>query len=132
MGYYSNGGMVIFGPEDTMTAHLFRLKATKTHNDPWACGEVRIVKKDGRLIWMLEYSEWKWYPHYLHVKEFERIWRDSMAADEELGIQGYRWRFGESDDDTEQDAFGRDAEEWDNFHVFHVVQRSAEHMFEGV
>lgn len=130
MGYRSNGGMVIFGPEDAMTAHLFWLKATKTHNGPWTCDEVRTVKKDGLLIWMLEYFDWKWYSGYQDVEEFERIWHESATADEGLGIQGYRWRFGEDDDDATQNSFGSDAKVWDNFHV--VVSRSVEHMFEGV
>lgn len=130
MGYRSDGGMVIFGPEDAMTAHLFQLKATKTHDGPWTYSEVRTVKKNGRLIWMLEYSDWKWYDSYSDIQEFERIWRESATANKELGIQGYRWRFGENDDDIEQDSFGSDAEDWDNFHV--VVHRSVEHMFQGV
>lgn len=130
MGYRSNGGMVIFGPEDAMTAHLFRLKATKTHGGPWTCDEVRIVKKDGQLIWMLEYFDWKWYPSYPDVEEFERIWRESVTADEKLDIQGYRWRFGEDDDDTEQESFGFMDEDYDSFRV--VIERSVEHMFQGV
>ncbi len=79
---------------------------------------------------MLEYSAWKWNPYYLDVKEFERIWHESATADEGLGIQGYRRRFGEDDDDAEQNSFGSDAKVWDNFHV--IVSRSVEHMFEGV
>lgn len=130
MGYRSNGGMVIFGPEDTMTAHLFRLKATKTHDYAWQCPEVRTIKKDGRLIWMLEFHDWKWYPDYSDVTEFERIWDESAAVSEETGIQGYRWRFGEEDEDTFQSSFGEDANEWDNFHI--VFERSVDHMFQGV
>lgn len=122
--------MVIFGPKDIMTTHLFRLKATMQGSAVWQCPEVCTVEKDGLLIWMLEYEYWKWYDNYDDIRDFERIWSESYEADKTLGIQGYRWRFGEDDNDTEGDAFGAVADSPDDFQI--IVERHVDHKFRGV
>lgn len=107
MGYRSDGGMVIFGPKDIMTAHLTSLRLTQTNKEPWTCPEVQTYELGDNLVWRLEYADWKWYESYDDIQEFERIW--SLSRDEEdQGISGFRWRFGEDDDDNEYGQFGED------------------------
>lgn len=126
MGYRSNGGMVIYGPKDVMTVHLFRLKVTKTHGEAWTTPEVRVYEYGGLLVWHLEYEGWKWYSGFDDVKEFERIWSESSEQEE---LSGYRWRFGEDDNDIERDAFGEPADNYDDFNI--VVERFVHHRFQG-
>ena len=105
MGYRSDGGMVIFGPKDKMIAHLTALRMTQTNKEPWTCPEVRIYELGDNLVWRLEYTGWKWYDGYDDIGEFNRIYRESENAQDQ-GINGFRWRFGEVDDDAECAQFG--------------------------
>lgn len=124
MGYRSNGGMIIFGPKDVMTAHLASLRMSKTNNDSWTCPEIYIYETGDLLVWKLEYCDWKWYDDYPDIQEFERIW--SLSEDEQdRGISGFRWRFGEDDTDIESDTFGEDA----NFEV--IVERRVDYDLPG-
>ena len=105
MGYRSNGGMVIFGPKDKMIAHLTALRMTQTDRAPWEIEEVETYELGDNLVWRLEYISWRWYDGYPDIKEFERIYSESKNAQDQ-GINGFRWRFGEDDDDTECAQFG--------------------------
>ena len=108
MGYRSNGGMVIFGPKDKMIAHLAALRMTQTNLDAWTCPEVRIYEVGERMFFRLEYDDWKWYDEYPEIAEFNRIWQESEESkDKSLG--GFRWRFGEDNDDIDEDSFGENA-----------------------
>lgn len=110
MGYRSSGGIVIFGPKDVMLAHLTSLRMSKTNNEPWTCPDsVCVYETEDRLIWKLEYYDWKWYDCYQDIREFERIWSLSKA-EEDRGVSGFRWRFGEDGDDIEHDDFGDDVD----------------------
>ena len=106
MGYRSNGGMVIWGPEPIMTAHLFALRASRTDDTAWqprAESGVRLYRVGADLVWHLEYSGWKWYSSYEHVQEYERIYQMSSEV---IELSGYRWRVGENAGDEECDGFG--------------------------
>ena len=108
MGYRSNGGMVIFGPKNKMIAHLAALRMTQTNLDAWTCPEVRIYEVGERMFFRLEYYDWKWYDTYPEIVEFNRIWQESEESEHgELG--GFRWRFGEDNDDIDEDSFGANA-----------------------
>ncbi len=108
MGYRSDGGMVIFGPKDIMTAHLAALRMTQTNLDAWTCPELCIYEAGERMFFRLEYCDWKWYNDYPEIAEFSRIWQESEEREHgELG--GFRWRFGEDDSDIDQDSFGENA-----------------------
>ena len=80
MGYRSNGGIVIYGPEDVMTAFLAqeRLRSDNTvaHNDD----SVKIYKRGDDLVWHLEYEYWKWYEDYPDIAAFERVATGAVAA----------------------------------------------------
>ena len=105
MGYRSNGGIVIFGPEPEMLANLTALRMTQTHPVPWN-GELeglRLYRDGTNLVWHLEYSDWKMYEFYPDVKELNRIFLESEHFP---ALSGYRWRFGEDDDDVEHEVFG--------------------------
>lgn len=141
MGYRSNGGIVIYGPEDVMAAFLVqeRLRSDNTvaHNDD----SVKIYKRGDDLVWHLEYEYWKWYEDYPDVAAFERVWTTAYEISEEYrelhsvnvcepttykSLSGFRWRFGEDSNDTESDTFGLA----DNYDVFQVqVERHAVHDF---
>lgn len=110
MGYRSNGGMAIFGPEGVMTAHLTMLRMTQTNPEAWGCAQVRTyvltnAQDQKILVWRLEYEGWKWYADYPDIQEFERIYRLSEEA-EDQGICGFRWRIGEDDTDIGRGSFG--------------------------
>lgn len=110
MGYRSNGGIVIFGPEPEMLANLTALRMTQTHPDPWG-GELeglRLYRDGTNLVWHLEYSGRKMYEFYPDVKELNRIFSESEHFS---ALSGYRWRFGEDDDDVEHQVFGDAADE---------------------
>ena len=110
MGYRSNGGIVIFGPEPEMLANLTALRMTQTHPEPWN-GELtglRLYRDEGNLVWHLEYSGWKMYEIYPSVGELNRIFSESGHFS---ALSGYKWRFGEDDDDVEHDVFGDAADE---------------------
>jgi len=110
MGYRSNGGIVIFGPEPEMLANLTALRMTQTHPVPWN-GELeglRLYRDGTNLVWHLEYSDWKMYEFYPDVKELNRIFLESEHFP---ALSGYRWRFGEDDDDVEHEVFGDAADE---------------------
>ena len=113
MGYRSDGGIVIFGPEPEMLANLTALRMTQTHPEPWS-GELaglRLYRDGTDLVWHLEYSGWKMYDGYPDVDELNRIYRESKHS---AALSGYKWRFGEDDDDVddvEHDVFGDAADE---------------------
>lgn len=110
MGYRSNGGIVIFGPEPEMLANLTALRMTQTHPVPWN-GELeglRLYRGGTNLVWHLEYSDWKMYDAYPDVAELNRIFSESEHFP---ALSGYRWRFGEDDDDVEHEVFGDAADE---------------------
>lgn len=110
MGYRSNGGIVIFGPEPEMLANLTALRMTQTHPEPWN-GELeglRLYRDGTDLVWHLEYSDWKMYEFYPDVRELNRIFSESEHFP---ALSGYRWRFGEDDDDVEHEVFGDAADE---------------------
>ena len=110
MGYRSNGGIVIFGPEPEMLANLTALRMTQTHPEPWN-GELaglRLYRDGTNLVWHLEYSGWKMYDGYPDVDELNRIYWESAHF---AALSGYKWRFGEDDDDAEHDVFGDAADE---------------------
>ena len=110
MGYRSNGGFVIFGPEPEMLANLTALRMTQTHPEPWN-GELtglRLYRDGTNLVWHLEYSGWKMYDGYPDVDELNRIYRESAHFS---ALSGYKWRFGEDDDDVEHDVFDDAADE---------------------
>lgn len=110
MGYRSNGGFVIFGPEPEMLANLTALRMTQTHPEPWN-GELaglRLYRDGTDLVWHLEYSDWKMYETYPDVRELNRIFSESERFS---ALSGYRWRFGEDDDDVEREVFGDAADE---------------------
>ncbi len=110
MGYRSNGGFVIFGPEPEMLANLTALRMTQTHPEPWN-GELtglRLYRDGTNLVWHLEYSGWKMYDGYADVGELNRIFSESEHFS---ALSGYRWRFGEDDDDVEHEVFGDAADE---------------------
>lgn len=118
MGYRSDGGMVIFGPKDIMTAHLAALRMTQTNLDAWTCPELCIYEAGERMFFRLEYCDWKWYNEYPEIAEFSRIWQES-EEDKDGSLSGFRWRFGEDDSDIDQDSFG------DNAYFEVVVERHA-------
>ena len=121
MGYRSNGGIVIYGPEERMTAHLFQLRATQTHPDAWNdSSEVRVYKRGEFLVWHFEYTDWKWYPDYPSVCEFERIYAESEDVED---LSGYYWRIGEDPTDIKCSSFG-DARDVD-------ISVQISHEFEG-
>lgn len=105
MGYRSNGGIVIFGPEPEMLANLTALRMTQTHPGPWngELTELRLYRDGTDLVWHLEYSGWKMYDGYPDVDELNRIYWESAHF---TALSGYKWRFGEDDDDVEHDVFG--------------------------
>lgn len=106
MDYRSDGGMVIWGPEPIMTAHLFALRASRTDDAAWrprAGSGVRLYRVGADLVWHLEYSYWKWYSSYEGVQEYERIYQISSEV---IELSGYRWRVGEDRGDEEYDGFG--------------------------
>lgn len=110
MGYRSNGGIVIFGPEPEMLANLTALRMTQTHPVPWN-GELeglRLYRDGTNLVWHLEYSDWKMYDAYPDVRELNRIFLESEHFP---ALSGYKWRFGEDDDDVEHEVFGDAADE---------------------
>lgn len=110
MGYHSDGGIVIFGPEPEMLANLTALRMTQTHPEPWngKLPELRLYRDGPNLVWHFEYSIWKMYDHYPNVDELNRIYRESEHFS---ALSGYRWRFGEDDDDVEHEVFGDAADE---------------------
>lgn len=110
MGYRSNGGIVIFGPEPEMLANLTALRMTQTHPGPWngELTELRLYRDGTNLVWHLEYSGWKMYDDYADVGELNRIFSESEHFS---ALSGYRWRFGEDDDDVEHEVFGDAADE---------------------
>ena len=110
MGYRSDGGIVIFGPEPEMLANLTALRMTQTDHEPWS-GELeglRLYRDGTDLVWHLEYSGWKMYEIYPGVRELNRIFSESGHFS---ALSGYRWRFGEDDDDVEHEVFGDAADE---------------------
>lgn len=110
MGYRSNGGIVIFGPEPEMLANLTALRMTQTHPGPWN-GELeglRLYRDGTNLVWHLEYSGWKMYDFYPDIRELNRIFSESRHFS---ALSGYRWRFGENGDDVEHEVFGDAADE---------------------
>lgn len=110
MGYRSDGGFVIFGPEPEMLANLTALRMTQTHPEPWN-GELtglRLYRDGTNLVWHLEYSDWKMYEFYPDVRELYRIFSESERFST---LSGYKWRFGEDDDDVEHEVFGDAADE---------------------
>lgn len=110
MGYRSDGGIVIFGPEPEMLANLTALRMTQTHPEPWNgdLEELRLYRDGTDLVWHLEYSGWKMYEIYSDVGELNRIFSESEHFP---ALSGYRWRFGEDDDDVEHQVFGDAADE---------------------
>lgn len=101
--------MVIVGPADDMIAHLAALRMTNISPEPWngEMPEIKIYRDGSDIVWHLEYSDWKFYPQYRDVQELLRIYSDSVDHPE---LSGYQWRFGEDDEDTEEDQFGGDLE----------------------
>lgn len=110
MGYRSDGGIVIFGPEPEMLANLTALRMTQTHPEPWNgdLEELRLYRDGTDLVWHLEYSGWKMYEMYPDVGELNRIFSESERFP---ALSGYKWRFGEDDDDVEHRVFGDAADE---------------------
>ena len=110
MGYRSNGGIVIFGPEPEMLANLTALRMTQTHPEPWngELGGLRLYRDGTNLVWHLEYSDWRMYDGDPDVDELDRIFSESEHFS---ALSGYRWRFGEDDDDVEHEVFGDAADE---------------------
>lgn len=126
MGYRSDGGIVIFGPEPEMLANLTALRMTQTHPEPWN-GELeglRLYRDGTNLVWHLEYSGWKMYDNYDDVGELNRIFSESEHFS---ALSGYRWRFGEDDDDVEREVFGDAADE-----DICIVDKDLEVSFPGV
>ena len=126
MGYRSDGGIVIYGPKDKMLSHLTMLRMTPEVAIVWKENHHTIYDRGDSTVWYFEYSEWKWYPGYEDVQAYEKLWDLSREAPESQEISGFRWRFGEDDDDTEQDSFGAAA---DNGELYIVKTRYAEHGF---
>lgn len=126
MGYRSDGGIVIYGPKDKMLSHLTMLRMTPEVANVWKENHHTIFDKGDFTVWHFEYSGWKWYPDYEDVQAYEKLWDLSCEAPESQEISGFRWRFGEDDDDTEQDSFGAAA---DNGELYIVKTRYAEHGF---
>ena len=110
MGYRSDGSIVIFGPEPEMLANLTALRMTQTYPEPWngELTELRLYRDGTNLVWHLEYSGWKMYDNYDDVRELNRIFSESEHFS---ALSGYRWRFGEDDDDVEREVFGDAAAE---------------------
>ena len=125
MGYRSDGGIVIYGPKDKMLSHLTMLRMTPEVANVWKENRHTIFDKGDFTVWHFEYSGWKWYPDYEDVQAYEKLWDLSCEAPESQEISGFRWRFGEDDNDTEQDSFGAAS-----VHEFYIVKtRHAEHDF---
>lgn len=126
MGYRSDGGIVIYGPKDKMLSHLTMLRMTPEVANVWKENRHTIFDKGDFTVWHFEYSGWKWYPGYEDVQAYEKLWDLSCEAPESQEISGFRWRFGEDDDDTEQDSFGAASVHGE---LYIVKTRHAEHGF---
>lgn len=107
MGYRSDGGLIIYGPEAEMTVLLTTAKMLiPNHKYLWdAESGITLYKMDDKLVYHLEFSEWKWSPFYADIQCFERLWELAQGR-EERGLSGVFWRLGEDDNDNERRWFG--------------------------
>lgn len=118
MGYRSDGEIVVFGPKDVMTSHLAMLRMMPEVSLIWQTNYAdlqdvyeREAPEGTQLVWHLKFSDWKWYETFGDIQAYEALWTLSREA-EERGISGFRYRFGESNDDNEQDFFGDAADQF--------------------